>query len=120
MLEFQYIIRGLFLQKVPNSNLHLYAFLPEYHLILPTVPPPQACTGRKQPRTYKTFPQATCYLSRMGEQTSKLLPYQYTSGVFGQSIESEKTKDIQRRNQRHRTPELKSKLVFFIEIVIKR
>ena len=90
MLEFQYIKRGLFLQRVPNSNLHLYAFLPEYHLIFPRVPPPQACTGRKQPRTYKTFPQATCYLSRVGEQTSKLLPYQYTSEVFGQSIESEK------------------------------
>ena len=68
-------IEWLFLRKVPPSNLQLYAFLPEYHPILPTVPPPQACTGRKQPRTYKTSPQATCYLPRVGEQRSKLLPY---------------------------------------------
>ena len=78
-------IEWLFLQKVPNSNLHLYVFLHEYHLILPTVPPPQACTGRKQPRTYKTSPQATCYLSRVGEQTSKLLPYQHTTGFLNKA-----------------------------------
>ena len=78
-------IEWLFLQKVPNSNLHLYVFLHEYHLILPTVPPPQACTGRKQPRTYKTSPQATCCLSRVGEQTSKLLPYQHTTGFLNKA-----------------------------------
>ena len=36
--------------------------------------------------------------------------------VFEQSIESEKTKDIQRRNQRHRTTELKSKLVSLLKL----
>ena len=113
MIEFQYIKRGLFLQKIPNSNLHLYAFFPEYHLI---VLPPQPYKEKKQPRTYKTAPQATCYLSRVGEKTSKLLPNQYTSGVFEQSIESEKTKDIQRRNQTHRTTELKSKLVSLLKL----
>ena len=41
--------------------------------------------GEKAARTYKTSPQATCCLSRVGKQTSKLLPYQHTTGFLNKA-----------------------------------